>query len=200
MKGDEGIKRSFVDIVKEEEAEWIKKTNVKASKESNKGAARREIRTEVIEEMEREKRRSNIVLMGVPEEGEQGEGEEIVRDVVRGLVPEATVEFVVVGRIGKKGEGNRPVRVRVEDQGHRRKLLSRAKELKGKENLQRIYLVPDLTKMQQLEDKALRDEVKSRRLRGEIGVKIEKGVVVSKGTTRVEGGERQEEGHSSGGK
>ena len=152
-----------------------------------------------MEEMEREKRRCNIVLMGVPEEGEGGDGEEIVKDVVRGLIPEAKVDFMVVGRIGKKGDGNRPVRVRVDDQGHRRKLLSRAKELKRKENLQRIYLVPDLTKTQQLGDKALRDEVKRRRLAGENGVKIERGVVVSRGIVRVEGDEslRQEQSSAS---
>ena len=72
----------------------------------------------------------------------------------------------------------------MKDQGHRRKLLSRAKELKGKKRFQRIYLVPDLTKAQQLEDKALREEVRRRRQAGESGVKIEKGVVVSKGTAR----------------
>jgi hypothetical protein len=138
---------------------------------------RKDIRMGVVEELEREKRRTNLVLMGVPE-GDDGEGREIVTDVVNGLVPEVKVEFVIVGRIGKKGNVARPVRIRVDEQGHRRKLLARAKDLKGKEGLDKIYIMPDLTRLQQQEDKALRDEVKRLRTAGETGVRIEKGVVV----------------------
>ena len=68
---------------------------------------------------------------------------EVVSDVIKGLISEVKVEFKIIGRIRKKGTAPRPVRITVEDQGHRRKLLSRAKELKGKERFQRIYLVPD---------------------------------------------------------
>jgi nitrogen fixation/metabolism regulation signal transduction histidine kinase len=158
---------------------------------------RKDIRMGVVEELEREKRRSNLVLMGVPEEGEWGEGREIVLDVVNGLVPEVNVEFVIIGRIGKKGNAARPVRIRVEDQGHRRKLLSRAKELKGREGFQRIYIVPDLTRVQQEEDKALRDEVRRLRVAGENGVRIEKGVVVIRKPMRVVETNAQAEGEQS---
>ena len=76
MKEDREIKKSFVDIVREEEEGWIRKTNAKEKKDNGNGGGRKEIRMEVVEELEREKRRGNIVLMGVPEEGDEGEGEE----------------------------------------------------------------------------------------------------------------------------
>jgi hypothetical protein len=139
---------------------------------------RKDIRMGVVEEMEREKRRNNLVLMGVPEEGENGEGREIVKDIISGLMPGVQVNFELVGRIGKKGVGTRPVRIKVDDQSHRRKLLARAKDLKDKEGLDKIYIVPDLTRVQQMEDKKLREEVRRLRAAGERGVKIEKGAVV----------------------
>jgi hypothetical protein len=180
VKEDDEVKKSFVEIVKEQEEQWNIKVHRKERDESKKNEVnmRKDIRMGVVEEMEREKRRNNLVLMGVPEEGKDGEGREIVADVISGLIQEAKVEFVLVGRIGKKGAGTRPVRIRIEDQGHRRKLLGRAKDLKGMEGMDRIYIMPDLTRVQQLEDKKLREEVKRLRAAGERGVKIEKGVVV----------------------
>jgi hypothetical protein len=42
----------------------------------------------------------------------------------------------------------------------------------------KIYIVPDLTRVQQLEDKKIRDQVKKYRQEGEIGVRIERGKIV----------------------
>jgi hypothetical protein len=146
---------------------------------------RKDIRMGVVEEMEREKRRNNLVLMGVPEEGENGERREIVNNVISGLMPGVQVNFELVGRIGKKGVGTRPVRIKVDDQNHRRKLLAGAKDLKDKEGLDKIYIVPDLTRVQQMEDKKLREEVRRLRAAGERGVKIEKGAVVIRNSGQV---------------
>ena len=57
--------------------------------------------------------------------------------MIKGLIPEVKVEFRIIGRIGKKGTMPRPVRVTVDDQGHRRKLLSRrkSKRTKGKRTI-----------------------------------------------------------------
>jgi hypothetical protein len=138
----------------------------------------KDIRMGVVEEMEREKRRNNLVLMGVPEEGLDGEVREIVADVINALIPEVKVEFVLMGRIGKRGNGTRPVRVKVDDQSHRHKILGRVKDLKTMEGMDKIFIMPDLTRVQQLEDKKLREEVKRLRASGERGARIEKGVVV----------------------
>ena len=152
------------------------------------------IRMEVVEELEREKRRDKLVIMGIPEEGEDGGGVDIVKDVIHGLLPGVKVNFTMVGRIGRKVEGARgprPVRIRVEDAGHRVKLLVRAKDLKTISELSGIYISPDLTKEQQVQDKKLRDEVKKLRGEGEVGVRISKGVVIR--GLRGTGGSKEEE-------
>jgi len=68
-----------------------------------------------------------------------------------------------LGRIGRKGVGPRPVRIMIKENAHRRKLLANARELKTMAGLNKIYLVPDLTRLQQMEDKKLRDQVKELR-------------------------------------
>jgi len=181
VKEDGEVKKSFIEIVKEQEEQWTVKVGKKEKEESRKNEAsmRKDIRMEVAEEMEREKRKNNLVLFGVPEEGSEGLGRERIVEVIKGLVPEAEVEFVVVARIGRKESGAiRPVRIRVEDPGNRRKLLGRAKGLKSKEGMDKIYIAPDMTRVQQLDDRKLRDEVKRLRESGARGVRIEKGVVV----------------------
>ena len=43
----------------------------------------------------------------------------------------------------------------------KRRLLARSKELKNKSGMERIYIVPDLTKFQQSNYKKLKEEVKA---------------------------------------
>ena len=137
VKEDDDVKKSFVEIMREQEEQWSIKVSRKEREESKRNEVnmRKDIRMGVVEEMEREKRKNNLVLMGVPEEGNDGEGTKKVADVINGLIPEAKVDFVLVGRIGKKENGTRPVRIRVEDQSHRRKLLGQAKDLKSMEGV-----------------------------------------------------------------
>ena len=170
-KKEESLKRSFSDILKEE----MNKDTKESVEQQSRG--RRVVRMEVVEELERERRRDKLVIMGIPEEGEDGDGEDIVKDVVAALMEEVVVEFKVIGRIGKMGSKPRPVRIRVQDVGHRRKLLARAKELRNKEGLQKIFIVPDQTRMQQEADKVLRDKVKLLRRDG-VEARIVKGEVV----------------------
>ena len=56
----------------------------------------------MMEMIERAKRRGNLILFGVPEEGKEGEGSEILQDVINGLLGEGVVRYEVVGRVGKK--------------------------------------------------------------------------------------------------
>ena len=60
-------------------------------------------------------------------------------------------------------------------------MLARNKELKNKEGMDRIYIVPDMTKVQQEKDKKLREEVKALRNSGEAGVKISRGESAERG-------------------
>jgi hypothetical protein len=169
----EGIK--FVDIVKEEEDKWV----TVAGKDKKK--TDRTMQMEVAEALEREKRKDKIVVIGIEEETEGGPSDgETVTDILDSLVTEYEVGFTVIGRIGKKVEnGRRPIRVMIEDQESRRRILGRAKMLKGWNDTKKIYVVPDMTRMEQERDKVLRDEVKRRKDAGEMNVKIVKKVVVS---------------------
>lgn len=98
--------------------------------------------------------------------------------MVDSIVKEVQIKFQVLGRIGRKSEIPRPVRIKLVDVEDRRRVLSRARNLKKEEGMERLYIVPDLTKVQQEEDKRLRNEVKRLREAGETNVKIVKGVVV----------------------
>lgn len=175
----QNVKKSFADIVKEE-MEACKASSVGKDK-----ANERKLRMEILEMQERSKRRDKLILMGVPEEGAGGEGTEIIHDVIEGLLPGVAVEYKVVGRIGLKGQKPRPVRILVEDPGHRRRLLSKARGLRELESFKRIFIVPDLTRMQQEEDKKLRDELRAARQPG-FRARIHKGEVIKEVIEKVE--------------
>lgn len=178
-KGTDEVKESFAQIVAKGEKKFEKSVDtVNEGAESGNRAQDRREQERMMEMIERAKRRSNLILFGVPEEGKEGEGSEIVQDVINGLV-DSKVAYEVLGRVGKKGVRSRPIRVKVENSQHRRRILTCAKKLKdiaGKEN---IYIAPDLTRQQQEEDKTLREEVRLRRTKGEVGVKISRGEVIA---------------------
>jgi hypothetical protein len=139
--------------------------------------------------MEREKRRNNLIFMGIKE----GEDEKaVVEGIVDLLVTEAKVNFEIVGRVGRRTVAGdkedemkpRPLRVCIEDVSDRRRLLSRAKNLKSSDH-KLIYVAPDLTRVQQEEDRKLREKLKEIRLAGKKYVKISKGEIVQE-----EGGQK----------
>jgi len=67
----------------------------------------------------------------------------------------------------------------VENPIDRRNLLQRAKKLKDRSDTRnKIYIVPDLTKEQQAEDKILRDKLKALKSDGDVNLKIQKGDIV----------------------
>ena len=88
------IKKSFSEIMKEE------KMKEERIGDSRQGGMRKEITMDVVEELKR--RKDKLVIMGIPEEGEDGDGKDIVKDVVAALMEEVIVEFKVIGRIGKR--------------------------------------------------------------------------------------------------
>ena len=136
--------------------------------------------------MGRERRKDKLMVMGIPEPGQDGSGSSVVREVIKSLIPESDVGYVVIGRIGKRiGNAVRPLRIKFESLIDRQRLLARNKELRNKEGMDRIYIVPDMTKVQQEKDKKLREEVKTLRNSGEAGVKISRGEVLRGATGGV---------------
>jgi len=172
---------TVVDVEKEVRktfAEIVVSEREKEEKEKNSEEIGREMEMKVKEVMEREKRRSNIVVMGMEEESDEKDTE-CIGKMMAILIPEVGIKYEVMGRIGKKSDKIRPLRVKLTDLGDKRRVLSRAKNLKNEAGMGKIYIVPDLTKIQQTEDKKLREEVKSLRMAGIINVKISNGKVIS---------------------
>jgi len=179
------LKQSFVDIVNEQEEERKKEDNKKTADRDK--TVDRELQQKMLEVMEREKRKSNLIFMGIKEATEEEENR-IIKDIMDTLVEETDISYEIFGRVGRKDTGNtdkaRPLRIVIEDIGHRRLVLSRGKKLK-ESSYKKVFIVPDLTRLQQEEDKKLRDKLKEIRQQGTTNAKIVKGEIVS-----VEEGEK----------
>ena len=149
----------------------------------------RELQAQVVETMEREKRKNNIIIMGLSEEMNDKETEEFIGEMLSTIMGVEQVELKVHGRVGKKAEADkkRPVKVEVREATVRRSILQKAANLKKEQKYEKIYVSPDLTRKQQEEDKALRDKVKEFRGQGMEGVKINKGCVVKE----LQGGKKE---------
>ena len=92
---------------------------------------------------------------------------------------ETYIEIEVKGRIGKVNDKSaRPVRIEIESPEARRLILKKASTLKSNKKYEKIYVVPDLTRKQQEEDKQLRDKLKEYRRQGMEGIKISRGCIV----------------------
>ena len=166
LKEFENIKQSFKGIVKEQELER------EAEREKELKVKDRVMQQKMIEMLEREKRRNNLIIRGLTESTDCDENAEVDR-IMETLVEEVTIRYRIVGRVGRQEKEDktrcRPLRIRVEDLEQKRRLLAVARGKKLKEakddTLRRVYIAPDLTRMQQEEDKKLRDKLKE--LRGD---------------------------------
>jgi len=103
----------------------------------------------------------------------------VARKMLDVIMEEIKIDFEVIGRIGRKEERQRPLRIKLKDMEDRRRVLARAKNLKKADGMQGYYIVPDLTKIQQEEDKKLRNEVRRLREAGNTFARISRGVVVT---------------------
>jgi hypothetical protein len=165
-------RESFLEILEKEKA---KEDEVRVQRRNKE---EREAEMRVKEVLEREKRKFNVVVMGIPEGDDDNDKVEI-RKVLGTLVKELCVEGEVMGRVGKKGDRARPIRVKLSGLGDKRRILARAKNLKSEIGFDSVYVVPDLTVVQQMEDRRLREEVRRLRSSGVTGVHISGGIVVS---------------------
>lgn len=166
------VKKSFAEIMENEREKMLIHSKKEGVGEDKK------IRMEVVEALERDKRKDKLIIKGIPEEQVAGEEVDLVRKVVEELMTEVNVEYVILGRVGIKGRWARPIRIRVGDEGHRRKMLARGSKLRDAAGLERVYMVPDLTVKQQREDGRMREEVRAIRQEGLYRVRIVKGVIV----------------------
>ena len=146
----------------------------------------REFQVRLTEAMERDKRKNNLVIMGLKENMDEQETKKCIEDVFATIMDKEMTRFEAKGRIGKIGTKCRPVRVEIEDYVYRRNLMKKANNLKDNKNYEKIFVSPDLTRKQQEEDKTLRDKLKEYRNAGIEGVKINRGCIIRMdGSNRV---------------
>ena len=157
VKEVEDMKQSFKGIVKDQELKREKELKTKD----------RAMHQKMIEMLERENRRNNLIIRGIKKSKNCDEKEEVDR-ILEALVEEVNIKYEIVGKVGRlesdrRESRSKPLRIRVED--HKRRLLSRGKHLKEAKDdgLRQIYVAPNLTRLQQEEDKKLRDRVKELR-------------------------------------
>ena len=146
------------------------------------------VNSEIDEKMERLKRSKNLIIYGMPEcknegtkENMQRADEQKVEKLLREL--EVTVSKLNVTRLGKNMnvEGRpRPIKLDLENEWEKFNILKRAGKIKtiNTEEFRKIILSADLTMKQRELDRNLREELKERRMKGEINIKIKNGRII----------------------
>lgn len=145
-----------------------------------------EVAKSVRECMEQEKRRRNIVVHNLKEPDSDLSVEErnmhdkmafqeMCKDTMR-----LNTRVERTYRIGRATGGrSRLLIVAMEEEATKWEVLRMAKNLRDVEKYSNIYVTPDLTPEEQARDKALREELKRRRLAGEV-VEIRRGRIIRK--------------------
>lgn len=134
----------------------------------------------------RERRRTNLIISGLPEK-EGGSADErkendltIVKSLLSKLDSSKDMTVSAVFRIGKLTSSRpRLLKVVCSDAELKRSILSKSKDLRNLHQYKNIYINPDLTPLQQAQNKKLREELRARRNLGE-DVTIRHGKIVRK--------------------
>lgn len=134
-------------------------------------------RNDVLEEIEINKRRMNVVIIGIKENEDEAE---MVKEICTRLVGASAVKSIsYIERIGRRSSGkHRLVRVCFSNQQAKFDVLGNASELKKISEFKKLTICPDLTRKQQDQDKLLRNKLKEIRDSGVSDAKIRKGKVV----------------------
>ena len=126
------------------------------------------------EQRQRKLREKNVIIFGIGEDTKKEENlvqdSNRVSDVI-GFITKGEKEVRVesICRLGKKGGKPRPIKVTMKSTDEKRQVLNNARKLKhaDKKCLQKVFVANDLTQSQREKDKALRQELKDRKLNGE---------------------------------
>jgi len=136
---------------------------------------------------ERERKKNNLIIFNLPEATEGSINDRIEADnkkltEMRGLMDleKRPTEPIKLVRLGRTSNKPRPLVVSFSssDIGVKYNMLGNAKNLRNS-IYSKVSIRPDLTKMQQINSKSLREELLRRRDAGE-DVVIRKGIIVSK--------------------
>ena len=138
------------------------------------------------------KRRSNIVVFGVPESTEsdydrrRAEDEDHLQNIFHEIKCDSTTVNRVI-RMGKRpvqeNDKPRPMLVTMASEGQKDQVLVRSKNLKrsGREGMDKVFIFQDLTPRQRDKRKKLVQELKDRQQSGEKDLVIAGGKIVCRG-------------------
>ena len=131
-------------------------------------------KSEILDEMEdRDRRRDNIILFGLPEsdEGtisERRAHDETLVDEVFGAIGCDDVDIDAIFRLGRNVSGKvRPVKVTLRNRSSKVEIMRKSRDLRTKDKFKRVFISNDKTKMQQSEWSDLRKELLRRKELGE---------------------------------
>ena len=169
------LKKSYSDIVKRlAELEKLKSHTVPTNNgNTNETTSELEKR---IEGFDKFQRKNNIVVNNVPEV--QNDNVEVSK-LMKNLGLE-NIDVNIIGRVGAKVEGKIwNLKFRVNNFEDKTQILTNSKKLRECEGYINIYVHSDLTRLQQVAGKNLRDELRRRKENRETNLRIKGGKIVS---------------------
>ena len=139
----------------------------------------------VDEYLNRERRKLNLVIYGLPEasaasssERQQADSDRFT-ELVDSEFKISNFEISKCIRLGKpKNDKPRPLLVTVPENAVRRQILRNAKNLRNSNTHKRVFISPDLTSQEREANKQLRQELKCQRKAGETNLIIKNGKIV----------------------
>ena len=145
-------------------------TGGKTSTTSNE-QIQKQIAAEVNEALERQKRKNRIVINGLVNSKDTPEE---VQDKVEQILYKFSLNINAV-TVFEQLKDKRFISIELKDNNTKASLLKRSKELKDDPQYADVYIRPDLTYIQRMEGKQLREELKFRINNGEKNLKIIRG-------------------------
>ena len=129
---------------------------------------------EAVDELvDRERRKNNIIIRGIPElkDGTPEERSTHDHNKTNQMMQELKIGQVTITksvRIGKRVTGkDRMLLLTIDDFATKKRILGEAKNLRKSNQWEGVFISPDLTPSEREEGKKLRDELRTRRARGE---------------------------------
>lgn len=123
---------------------------------------------------DRDRRKANLILSGLPEKEvgtveERKESDLLMVKMLFSVLDNSKKDAVsAVFRIGKMTSSKpRLLKVTCRDTESKRVLLSKSKDLRKKDQYKNVYINPDMTPLQQAQNRRLREELRARRNLGE---------------------------------
>jgi len=138
------------------------------------------------EYMDRERRKSNLIVYGLPEAsaptGPERRSADInrIQELVHSEFNLTSLETTKCFRLGKRSSNPRPLLISIVDNSIRRQILRNAKILRNSNSYKNVFISPDLTPQERVVNKQLRAELQRRKESGEPNLIIRRGKIIPK--------------------